>query len=70
MEDENGGLSIPEVSIPIIGRKNKIVNNYEGQKMGGYWQKGTGNNTIVPNFVSGFEYFERKYNRECDEHIG
>ena len=33
MEDANGGLSIPEGSIPTIGRKNKTVNDYEGQTM-------------------------------------
>ena len=30
MEDENGGLSVPEGSIPTIGRKNKTSGDYEG----------------------------------------
>ena len=34
MEDENGGISGQEGPIPTIG-KNKIVNNYEGRRMGG-----------------------------------
>ena len=34
MEDENGGLSIPEGSVPSIGQKRKIVSDYEGQRMG------------------------------------
>ena len=34
MEDENGGLYVPEGSVPTIGRKRKIVDDYEGQRMG------------------------------------
>ena len=33
IEDENGGLSVPEGSIPIVGWKNKTTNDYEGQRM-------------------------------------
>ena len=35
MEDANGGLSIPEGSIPTIGRNNKIVDDYERWRMRG-----------------------------------
>ena len=30
MEDENGGLSVPEGSILIVGWKNKTIGDYEG----------------------------------------
>ena len=30
MEDANGGLSILEGSVPTVGRKRKIVSDYEG----------------------------------------
>ena len=30
MEDENGGLSVPEGSILAIGKKMKTTNDYEG----------------------------------------
>ena len=30
MEDANGGLFVPEGSIPTVGKKNKTTNNYEG----------------------------------------
>ena len=65
MEDANGGLSVP-----AIGRKIKIVSGYAGWRMGGSWEKGTGNNTVVPGFISGFQYLKRRNNRGCDEHIG
>ena len=35
MEYENGGLYVTEGSIPTIGQKRKIFNDYEGQRMGG-----------------------------------
>ena len=35
MEDANGGLSILEGYIPIVGRKRKTTSDYEGQIMGG-----------------------------------
>ena len=35
MEDENGGLYVPEGSIPTIGWKNKTIGDYEGGRMGG-----------------------------------
>ena len=28
-----------------------------------------GNNTVVPDFISGFQYFKRKDNEGCDECI-
>ena len=30
MEDANGGLSVLERSIPIVGQKNKTTSDYEG----------------------------------------
>ena len=30
MEDTNGGLSVPEGSIPTVGKKNKTIDDYEG----------------------------------------
>ena len=30
MEDANGGVSVPEGSVPSIGWKRKIVGGYEG----------------------------------------
>ena len=69
MEDANGGLSVIEGSIPTVGRKNKIVEDYDGRRMGGSWQKGTGNNMVVPGFVGGFQYLKRKENKGCGENI-
>ena len=37
-----------------LGWKTKTTDDYEGQRMGGSWQKGTGNNTAIPGFVGGF----------------
>ena len=70
MEDETGGLFVPKGSIPTVGRKRKTTSDYEGQRMGGSWQKGTRNNMVDPGFVDGFQYFKIKYNGGCDEHIG
>ena len=58
MEDANGGLSVPERSVLAIGRKRKIASSYEGWRMGGSWQKGTRNNTIVLGFIGDFQYFK------------
>jgi hypothetical protein len=30
MEDANGGLSVPEISVPAVERKIKIAGGYEG----------------------------------------
>ena len=30
MEDENGGLSVPEGFVPVVGKKRKIIDGYEG----------------------------------------
>ena len=70
MEDANGGLSILEGYIPIVGRKRKTTSDYEGRRMGFFLQKGTRNNTAMFGFVGGFQYLKRKENRECDERIG
>ena len=43
-----------------LGRKAKIADDYEGWRMGVSWQKRIGNNTTVPGFVGGFQYFKRK----------
>ena len=69
MEDANGGLYILEGFIPTIGKKRKIVGSYEGWRMRGSQRKRTGNNTIVPIFVDGFQYFEIKDNRGSNEDI-
>ena len=69
MEDASGGLFVPKGYVPTVGRKRKQFNDYEGRRMGGSWQKGTGNNTVVPGFVGGFQYFKIKENGGCDEHI-
>ena len=60
MEDENGGLYVPEGSVATTGRKSKTVKDYEGWRMGGSWQKGTRNNTAVHGFIGGFQYLKRK----------
>ena len=60
MEDANGGLSIPKGSIPTIRRKIKTTDDYEGWRMGGSWQKDTGNNTIASGLVSGFNISKEK----------
>ena len=60
MEDANGGLSVPERSVPAVGRKSKIASGYEGWRMGGSWQKGIGNNIGVLGFVGGFQYLKIK----------
>ena len=70
MEDANGGLSVPEGSVPSVGQKRKTTGSYEGWRMGGSWQKVTGNNMVVPRFVGGFQYFKIKDNGRCDENIG
>ena len=56
-----------DLYLPLGGKKT--VDDYEGWIMGGSWQKGTGNNTVVPSFVDEFEYFKRKNNRGHDERI-
>ena len=53
MEDEKGGIYVLEGSISSIGEKRKRNDNYEGQRMGGSWPKGIGNNTVVNGFISG-----------------
>ena len=70
MEGENGGLYVPEGSVPVVGWKRKKAGGYEGLRMGGSLQKGTRNNTFVLGFVGGFQYFERKNNGGRDERIG
>ena len=70
MEDVNGRLFILEGLVPTIGWKNKTTGDYEGWRMGGSWNKYTGNNMVVPRFVVEFQYLKRKDNRGCDEHIG
>ena len=44
-----------------LGRKAK--------KLAAMKDEGTGNNTAVPSFVSGLQYFERKNNKGCDKRI-
>ena len=66
MEDANGGLSVIEGSIPIVGWKNKTIGDYEGCKMGGSWQKGTQNNGDVAGLIGGFQYIKVKDNIWCD----
>ena len=54
MENENGGLSILERSIPTIRQKSKQTGEYAGQGMGDPWQKGTRNNMVVLGGVGSF----------------
>ena len=66
MEDANGGLYVPKGFVLTTRKKNKTVDDFKGRKMGGCWQKGTRNNTVVYGFVSVFQYFKRKLNGGCD----
>ena len=70
MEDADGRLFILEGSIPTIGWNNKEVDDHEGRRMGGSWQKGSRNNTVEPDSVGGFQYFKRKDNEGFDGCIG
>ena len=49
MEDADGILSVLEVSIPTIERKDKESNEYDRHRMGYSRQKGTWNNTAMPS---------------------
>ena len=69
MEDANGGLSLPKGFVPVVGWKIKTAGGYERWRIGGSWQKGIGNNTTMPGFIGGLQYFERKNNRGFDEGI-
>jgi hypothetical protein len=69
MEDENGGLSILENVFPTIRWNIKEDNDYEGQIMGGYLQKGIGNNMVVLGNIDGFQHLKRKDNEISDEGI-
>ena len=51
MEDADGRLSVSERFVPTIEWKGKEVDEYDKRRMGYSRQKGTWNNTAVPNGV-------------------
>ena len=70
MEDANGGLSVPEGSVPVVGKKSKIPAAMKDEEWEVLDRKELGTIQLFLALLVAFNISKEKNNKGDDERIG